>query len=443
MNPQEIERFGSAFEKYINVTLKSIWNFKENYRVEVRNGSIKLGIQSGSTSDLLYLLKIDKYKSKFINAIIPAISKLYPSTKEYGVYLIVNTNDDKTEIIPKDQLYLDIIPYELFIDILYHELFVSKWSTNTFNLIKHIVGMSTRDNESIYDDLIAKIDLEQTGGKLWKWLKPVPSKVDGKIKHFTLDDYENLSPYLMVYYDSRDDIFSRIKYDINITTMMPPDKYWQNKTILDFLIDISTNFDAENGYPSNYSSYNKILHIFYDSGWYSQIKMRQFYPHFAGVPHEERFALQLYAIKSALEAVGKAFLPSLSLIKTRNQFLEYMNTGIITGGSFENIFLFEPGLYIKDTEYLLNYLLYDKNYKFKDFEQYTKILYYLKDSDLLKEYKDYIPKEYLERLKALPYKEKDKLILIYQALLIEDKDRITDYWGSIRRVNKELGLKDI
>jgi len=69
-------------------------------------------------------------------------------------------------------------------------------------------------------------------------------------------------------------------------------------------LDKSANFDKDNRYPYTYESYHTevIRYIVNDdSMYYSMIKMRQFYPHFIGVPYEKEFSSNLYYVKSILE----------------------------------------------------------------------------------------------------------------------------------------------
>ena len=103
--------FVGQFRDYINGPLKNSLEFKESYKISI-NGNQKIFTSNSNISQLFMILNIEKYKNDFINAIVPALSKIFPNAKKYGIY--INTN--KIQI--KQANYFDIIPRELLLNIL-------------------------------------------------------------------------------------------------------------------------------------------------------------------------------------------------------------------------------------------------------------------------------------------------------------------------------------
>ena len=402
--------FQKAFENYINVVLRDSWGYKETYEVKIIDEGILL--QNNGSIQLVYILKIPKYKNAFEKTILPGISKIFPSAKEYGLSILPHSFESGSfKILVKKLLYIDLLPNEILPIIL----------VNNPNDIRDIINVSTRNMEGIYNEIIMYKDLILTGGKLFKWIQP-----RGEKKYYTQKEFEIISKQL-------DKINNIINYKLNnIFYTVPVNEFWYGKRIIDFLLDTSANFDKINGYPLVYSVYGDYLFIFEDVGLFSLIKMRQFYPHFIGVPHEMRFAKDLYF---------KMFQFNKPNLKTNEkQIMRYIETGKIEGGlvyGVENL---------DRMEYIFNNLLYDPTFKFKDLDEYIRILNYIRinNDGLLQEYKNKISKEELNKLieyaRDKSHYKSDQVTLILYVLLIDEKDRIVNNWKAIMKVDEMLNL---
>src|SRR5579872_5220050 len=100
--------FQKAFENYINVVLRDSWGYKETYEVKIIDEGILL--QNNGSIQLVYILKIPKYKNAFEKTILPGISKIFPSAKEYGINTLTYGN---IKILVKKLLYVDLLPNEI------------------------------------------------------------------------------------------------------------------------------------------------------------------------------------------------------------------------------------------------------------------------------------------------------------------------------------------
>ena len=81
----QVEKFADAFGNYINVTLRKVWNFTDNYAVDIDEERSVIYLRSFGIyheKNLINLLSgsIDKvnYKKDFEKAIVPAIAKIFP-----------------------------------------------------------------------------------------------------------------------------------------------------------------------------------------------------------------------------------------------------------------------------------------------------------------------------------------------------------------------------
>src|SRR6266496_5544251 len=111
MEPSRLKKFEEAFQNYINVTLKSKWNFRENYHVEALDDVVSMTNRS-QYYQLISILGIREYRNIFINTILPVFSQIYPDAKNYGIYLETLIKDiaHHIKINIKKLIYLDMIP---------------------------------------------------------------------------------------------------------------------------------------------------------------------------------------------------------------------------------------------------------------------------------------------------------------------------------------------
>jgi len=404
------DKFIKAFDNYINVLLKNSWGFKETYQISLIDDGVLLKSLSTKKTQLTNILEIDKYKKLFIKTTLPGISKIFSDAKTYGITVYL-CKYAQIEILVKKQLYLDLVPNELL-----YEILVYLYEIESFVLI------SNNNNDKIYNELIKTLDLQLTGGKIYKWINPHNTNftyID--YIHFK-DEFLNINTRIIRY----NDLNKYIGFNRNIS------KPQEGKRLLDFILNTNENFNKINGYPLFHIIDQSLIHIISDNyGWLSMIKMRQFYPYFIGIRHEKEFSRDAYYLKGKIE--NKRYPDNMDIL-----ILKYIETGKL-----------EEELDIRDNmdylEYILNNLLYDENFKFKSFNEYVSVLKYITDkSSLIKEYKDTISQENINKLIEYARKNKDyKVVQILHELLIDERELITNYVGSFNKINTLVDLPDL
>jgi len=429
----KLSKFLAALDNYINVTLKNFWGFKETYTIKLIKDGVILN-SNGPRYDLVLILKLDNYMKLFKSVMLSAFEKVYPDAKRYGIYIDLilphptkwnaDYSDYEIKIQSKIFSYLDIVPMELLVIIISNLLLDSHFPYDSTNLfaIDSMINRSSRDLSTIYNELVRYYDSILTEGKLWKWVKPVPSTIDGKIKNFDRDDYTSLFDAFK---------FSRQKIDYtkeNVKlNILNPNEKWQGKRILNFLSDETANFNEINGFAAPTYRHNSVKYIFSEySDWYYLIKLRQFFPYFIGIPHETKFADNYYKVK-LLQSIGEAIKGDVKLIS----YIEIGNLLEVP----ENV----NGLRVI---YILNSLLYDKKFHFNSFEEYLRVIDvigYMRQK-LFVEYKKYIPKDKLDLLIEKAKQGDENTLYLVHELMIDEKDKIVDYNKARKEVDRKIGL---
>jgi hypothetical protein len=299
-------QFSKYLENYLNVDLRIKWKYEDTFNVFIILDVIYINLNKNiiASKHLSKILSINKYKDAFIKRLDPSVK----SVLKTGSWSLLVFDDGNIKIIPK------IIPEgSTLIDVLPDELVNIMFSYVEADDIEIFIDASIKDYTYLYTNIIRNIDIQITKGRLWKWICP-RDKFD-KTEYEELRDLYDKLPTLIIKYVKK----------INRT------KKHYNKPLLEFLLDINTNFDEDNGYlispdikiSNTYVLTPTIPYINIDNKWVELVKMRQFYPHFIGCNFERYFAHDLYHVKSLIVSMPR------DTDNIDGSLLHFINTGDI------------------------------------------------------------------------------------------------------------------
>ena len=298
-----MEKVRIPLEKYLND------NFGNYHKVIINDDIITVDMIDyfSKLYDLLSSTRKD-YKKEFIDMIAKQLSKVIKLDHGIGVIFDIH----KVMIIPKKELFFDGLPQELTTVICTYL---------SFDDVDIIINLSINPRKNLWNDIIKEVDNQYTGGKLWKWIKSIEG-----YEHNIQDCKE-----LMKFYEELDN--NMIKYDFDIVKSKLVRRGKSSIKLIDFLLDTTTDFTNDIGYPFIYTNIWINLNTKYiwddKTKFCSSIKMRQFYPHFLdltkgnwiSIQYEKEFSANLYYIIPLLNNIEGVWKETL---------IKYINTGEIS-----------------------------------------------------------------------------------------------------------------